>query len=116
MGAGFGVGHFETGEGVEDNPGNNQPGVVFVIGRHHIPGGLAGTGGSQTFLIGLPILFPEFPLLDVRQAEFPVLLRLVNAGQKALSLLVLREVQVELDDPGSIAVEMSLQILDRTDA
>ena len=59
-------------------------------------------------------MLPEFPLLDVRQAEFPVLFRLVDARQKALALLLLGEVEKELDDAGSVAVEVPLQIHDRT--
>jgi hypothetical protein len=42
---------------------------------------------TEAFLISLHILLPEFPLLDNRKAEFPVLCRLVNARQKALSLI-----------------------------
>ena len=59
-------------------------------------------------------MLPKFPLRDIRKTEFPVLVRLVDARQKALSLLLLREVEEELDDAGSVDVEVPLQIHDRT--
>jgi hypothetical protein len=37
-------------------------------------------------------MFPVFPLVDVGEAEFPVLVRLVDALEEALSLFVLRQV------------------------
>ena len=43
-----------------------------------------------------------------------VLFRLIDARQKALSLFFLRKMQEELDDAGSVAVEVFLQIHDRT--
>ena len=55
-------------------------------------------------------MVPEFALLNVGKAELPVLFLLIDAFEKALSLLLLREVQEELDDAGSIAVEVSFQI------
>jgi hypothetical protein len=51
------------------------------------------------------ILLPGLPLLDVRPAEFPVLFRLIGAVEEALTLLALREVQVELHDVGAVAIE-----------
>ena len=60
------------------------------------------------------VVLPEFPLFNVRDAEFPVLFRLVDACEKALSLLLLGEVEEELDDAGSVDVEVFLQIHDRT--
>jgi len=54
----------------------------------------------------------EFPLLDVSEAEFPVLFRLVDALQKTLSLLFLREEEVD-NDARSVAVEVSFQTMER---
>src|SRR5665811_2473778 len=65
-------------------------------------------------LIDLHIVLPEFSLLDIRNAEFPVLFRLVDAFEKALALLLLRQVEIELYDADSVAVEVSLQIHNRT--
>ena len=59
-------------------------------------------------------MLPEFPLLDVGQAEFPVLFGLVDAREKALALLLLRKVEEEFDDARPVGVKMFLQIRDRT--
>ena len=69
---------------------------------------------AQASFIGAHVLLPEFSLDNVRGAEFPVLFRLIDARQKALSLFFLREMEEELDDAGSVAVEVFLQIHDRT--
>ena len=58
--------------------------------------------------------FQNFLSSNVRKAEFPVLFRFVDTRQKALSLFLVREVEEELDDAGSIDVKMFLQIHDRT--
>jgi hypothetical protein len=57
-------------------------------------------------------MLPAFPLVNVREAEFPVLVRLINAFEESLPLLVLRQVQEELDDPGAVAMQVLLQIRD----
>ena len=51
-------------------------------------------------------------LVHVREAEFPVLVRIVDALEESLSLLFLREVQEELYDSRAVAVEMALQVHD----
>ena len=37
----FRIGHFESFERIEDNPGNNQPGILLVVGGDDIPGRVA---------------------------------------------------------------------------
>ena len=101
-------------ERVEDNLGYDQSSILLVVGGNDIPGRITGACRTEAFLIGLHVLLPEFPLLDVRKAEFPILFRLVDACQETLSLFFLGEVEEELDDTGSVGVEMSLQIHDRT--
>ena len=59
------------------------------------------------------IFLPVLALLDVGEAEFPVLFRLVDAREKALALLLLGEVEEEFDDAGAVGVQMPLQTLDR---
>ena len=44
---------------------------------------------TEALLERLHVLLPEFPLGDIRKAEFPVLFWLVDARQKALSLFFL---------------------------
>jgi len=43
---------------------------------------------TEAFLIGLHIVVPEFPLFDVRKAEFSVLFRLFDSFKETLSLLL----------------------------
>ena len=51
--------------------------------------------------------------MHVRQAELPVLVRLIDARKESLPLFLFGEVEKYLDDPGSIAMQMPLQIDDR---
>ena len=69
---------------------------------------------GQASLISLHVTLPVVPLVNVREAEFPVLARLINALEESLSLLVLRQVEEDLDDPGAVTVKMLLQIHDGT--
>ena len=50
----------------------------------------------QAILIGFRVMLPVFSLVNVRETEFPVLVRLINALEEALSLLVLRQVEEDL--------------------
>ena len=108
----FRISHFESFERIKDNLRYDQPSILFVVGRNDIPGRVLRACRTQAFLKGLHIILPEFPLFYIRHAEFPILLRLVDACEESLSLLVLREVKEELDDAGSVVVEVSLQIHD----
>ena len=74
--------------------------------------GLRCTRRAKAFLISLHILLPERAFLQVRKGELPVLLRVIDALEEALALLLLREVEVELDDAGSVSMEVSLQVHD----
>ena len=92
----------------------NQPGVLLVVGGYDIPGSGACACGTEALLIRLHVVIPKLPLRDIRSAEFPVLFRRIDALEKALSLLLFREMQEELDDDGTVRVEVSLQVHDRT--
>jgi hypothetical protein len=59
-------------------------------------------------------MFPVLPLVNVSQAEFPVLIRIINAVEKSLSLLALRKMKEEFDDTGVVTMEMFLQVDDGT--
>ena len=97
---------------IEDNLGNNQPGILLVIGGHDIPGRVRGAGRAQAILIRLHVMLPVFPLLHIRQAEFPVFVRLINARAEAFPLFVFGQVEEEFDDLRAVTVEMLLQIHD----
>ena len=109
---GFGIGHFKFVERIKDNAGNNQPGILLIIGGNDEPGCVPGAGRVQALFISLHVMLPIFPFVNVSGAEFPILLRLINAFEKSLSLLVLRQVQEKFDDAGAVAVEVLLQIYD----
>jgi hypothetical protein len=53
-----------------------------------------GAGGVQALLISFRVILPVFPLVNIRQAEFPILVRFVNAREEALALLVFRQVSI----------------------
>ncbi len=99
-------------ERLENNLRNNQPGVLLVVGRHHMPRRTLCTRRAQARLIDLHVLRPELPLFYVGHTEFPVFFGLVDPIEKALSLFFLGKMQEEFDDPGAVAVEMGLQIDD----
>ena len=76
---GFGIGLLKFIESIKDNLGNNQPGVLFVIGGNDVPGRVPGAGRVQASLISLHVLLPVLPFVNVCRAEFPILVRLINA-------------------------------------
>ena len=51
-------------------------------------------------------------LLDVGEAEFPVFLGLVDAGEEALALFCFGEVEEEFEDAGAVAVEVGFVVVD----
>ena len=79
-----------------------------------MPGRMTGACRGQASLISLDIMLPVVPLINVREAEFPVFVRLINALDESLPLLVLRQVKEKFHDPGAVAVEMLLQVHDGT--
>ena len=110
----FRIGHFKTFKRIENDTRNDQPSVLFVIGGNDIPVRVPGACCAEAFFIRLHVLHPEVPLRDIRNAEFPILFRLIDAFEETLALLFLREVKIEFDDAGSVAEEVSLEIQDGT--
>ena len=84
----FWIGHVKSFKRIDDNLGNDKSRVLLVVCRDDVPGRICGAGLAEAFLEGCHVLLPEFPFLEVRLAEFPVLLRFVDVCEKALSLLV----------------------------
>jgi hypothetical protein len=103
----FGIRHFQSVEGVENDLRNDQPGVLLVVGGNDIPGRFASGCNTEAFLKSRHIAFPELSLLNVGEAEFPILVRLIDALKKAFSLLVFRQVEIEFDNPGAVEVQVS---------
>ena len=48
--------------------------------------------------------------MNVREAELPVFVRLINAFEESLSLFILRKMEEELEDAGAVTVEMLFQV------
>ena len=88
---GPGICHLKFIQRIDDNSGHNQPGIFLIIGGNDIPRCMTGACRMQASLIGFCVTLPVFSLVNVRETEFPVFVRLINALEEALSLLVLRE-------------------------
>src|SRR5438093_1085091 len=75
----------------------------------------ASTGSSRTnsspVRAPIPVSPPGF--FDVVEAEFPVLVRLVDTREEALALLLLRKMEEELEDARSVAMQVVFQPGDR---
>jgi len=84
-----------------------------IIGGDDIPRRVICASGVEAILVGFHVVFPIFPLVDVRGAELPVLVRLFHALKESLSLFIVREVQEYLDDLRSVAMKVLLQIDNR---
>src|SRR5260370_30106546 len=82
--------------------------------RSHIPGCGPSTGGTEAGLIRLHVLLPVVSLLDIGDAEFPVLIRLIDTFEEALSLFFLRDMEEELNHARTIAMQVVLQVHDGT--
>lgn len=76
---GLGICHLKVFERIKNNSGDDQPGVLLVIGWNDLPGCVMGACRLQAILVSLRVMLPVFPLVNVHQAEFPVFVRLVDA-------------------------------------
>ena len=54
FGGGLGIGHLQFPERIQDDLGNNQPGILLVVGGNNVPGRVMGAGRAQASLICLP--------------------------------------------------------------
>jgi hypothetical protein len=89
--------HLKVIERIKNNLRDDQPGILLVIGGNDVPMRMVGTCRVEALLISLHVLLPVFPLVNVRQAEFPVLVGHIDTLEKPLSLFVLRKVEEELE-------------------
>jgi len=83
-------------KGLKNYLQNDQPGIFFVVGGYHKPRRTVRAGLTQTGFIRLHVLGPKFALFNVGQSEFPIFFRFVNAIEKALSLLLLRQMEKKI--------------------
>src|SRR5262249_33621989 len=89
------IGHIEPCERVKDDLRDDEPSVLLVVGGHDVPRSFLGARGTEAFLVGADIVLPEFPLLDIRHAEFPILFRIVYPCEKTPALFLLRQMEKE---------------------
>jgi hypothetical protein len=94
--------HSESVEGIQRNLGDEQPSILLAVCGDTMPGRITRTRRTETVLVRSHMMLPEFPFLDIGWAEFPILVRLVDADKKAPALLVLREVKKEFHDAGPL--------------
>src|SRR5262249_29366521 len=90
-----------------------QAGEPFVVGRHHVPRRLRRRSGLDHLLVGVHVLVPERPLLDVVHGELPALARLLQPIEEALALLFLGNAQMELHNARAVACQVLLDRIDR---
>src|SRR5579859_2163483 len=109
LGADPGMRELEILEGIEHDAGNDQTGIPLVVSGNHIPWCYTGAGRAKAGLKGFLVVLPVFPFLDIPEREFPVLLRIVNASEQSLSLLLPGEVEKDLDRPRKVPMEVVLQ-------
>jgi hypothetical protein len=69
-----GICHLKLIKGTYDNSGNDQPGVLLVIGGNDIPGRVTGAFPVQAILVSIHVIFPELFFVNVRGAELPILI------------------------------------------
>ena len=67
-----GIFHFQIRQRVEDDLGDDEPGVFLVVGGHHEPRRVPGAGGGKTFFVSGLIILPEAALHQIELAEFPI--------------------------------------------
>ena len=96
----FRIAHLQTFERVEDDLGDDQPCVFLVVGGNDKPGRIISARRAEAFLVGLRVVVPEFALLQIRVAELPILVWVVDTFEKPFALLLLREVEKDFDDAG----------------
>src|SRR5664279_2898 len=111
--AGLRIGQLQLSQRIEDDPGNDQAAASLVVGWDDVPGRSTRARCAEALFVGGHVVLPDLAFLDVGEAEFPVLVGIVDAFEEAFALLFLREVEKEFDDPGAVDPEMSFQVDDR---
>ena len=49
----------------------------------NVAGRMMGAGGVKAILVCFHVVLREFPLVNIRDAEFPVFVRLIDAGEES---------------------------------
>lgn len=75
---------------------DDEASVFLVVRGYDVPGGMLGAGRRQALLVDFHVVVPEPPLLDIREAELPVPVWIVDPLDETPPLLLGGEVQEEL--------------------
>src|ERR1019366_2336671 len=101
-----GIGRFQSLQRIKNNLRDDQAGVVLIVCGDNIPGSVMRTGCAEALFISLHVVLPKLSFVNIREAQLPVLLWIVDARQETLALLILREVQKDFHDARTVSVEM----------
>ena len=88
LGGGPGMRHLEALHGVHDDLRDDQPGVDLVVGGNDVPWRMMSAGSTEAIFVGLHVLLPVLPFVNVGRAELPVLFRLVDPRKESLPLFL----------------------------
>src|SRR5688572_1062157 len=108
----FRVAQVERLEGIDHEARYQIVARLLVIGGHDIPGCPGRAAFSQCVSIGFGVVVPECSLIEVSGPELPILLRIRQPIEQALTLLFRRYVQKELQNLRSGEIERSLEVVD----
>jgi hypothetical protein len=108
----LGIRHLEIPQRIQNDLRDDQPCVLLVVSGDNEPWRTMRACRLKTILIGLHVMLPVFPLVNIGGAELPVLFRLVDAREKSLPLLLVRQMQKDLDDLRAITMKVLLQVRD----
>jgi len=93
----------------DDRRSDHHAGEPFVVGRDDVPRRRRGRGVRDRILIGRLVAIPQLPFLDIGHREFPVLRRVFQPAEEALTLLLLGDVEEELQHHGAVARQIALE-------
>src|SRR5712692_7443363 len=99
-------------EPLHDRARDEQVPEPLLVGGDDIPWGGPRARVLQGVLVGLHVLAPEPPFLDVRQAELPLLGWVAQPVFQPSPLLGLVYVKEELQDDRAVFVQEPLKVLD----
>ena len=91
---------------------DHQVAMPLAVGRNHVPRRVGSRRGPQRFFIRTLVDVPFFPHGKVADAEFPVLVGLVDARLEPLALLVLADVKHALEDHRAGFGQQPLEVVD----
>ena len=106
------IGHLEPTHGVNNDLRDDQASVVLIVCGHNIPRSVMRAGCADALLVSLHVVFPEFSLMNVRKTQLPVLLRIIDACQKPLTLFILGKVQKDFHDVGAVSFKVLFEVHD----